>query len=78
MSDDEQGSVSFFDFFPENIVYKLIMRIRFKVAWKPGHYVIVFFTDRASLFHNLVILSNILLSMLKVFCEFLAADKSFV
>ena len=60
MSEDEQDSVSFFVFFPENIVYKIIMRMRFKVAWKPRHYVIVFFTDRASLFHSLVILSNIL------------------
>jgi hypothetical protein len=60
MSEDEQDSVSFFVFFPENIVYKIIMRMRFKVAWKPRHYVIVFFTDRASLFLSLVILSNIL------------------
>jgi hypothetical protein len=60
MSEDQQGSVSFFDFFPENIVYKLIMRMRFKVAWKPRHYVIIFLTDRTSLFHSVVILSNIL------------------
>jgi hypothetical protein len=72
MSEDVQGSVSFFDFFPKNIVYKLIMRMRFKMAWKPRHYVIVFLTNRASLFHSVVILRNILFKYVGgVFVSFL-------